>query len=81
MMSEVEVDVWVGEFIYVVLIYVICIEDGVEYDFLFLVDFVDYLGVSCGLVNMIDRFFISLCVVNYEVIEVVEFCVIGRGVE
>lgn len=81
MTSEVEVNIRVGEPTYVVSTYAIRTEDGVEHDPSLPVDLADYLGVSRGSVNMTDRLFTSLCAANYEAIEAVEFCVIGRGVE
>lgn len=81
MTSEVEVDIRVGEPTYVVSTYAIRTEDGVEHDPSLPADLADYLGVSRGSVNMTDRLFTSLCAANYEAIEAVEFCVIGRGVE
>ncbi|KAK0722602.1 hypothetical protein B0T26DRAFT_227793 [Lasiosphaeria miniovina] len=41
----------------------------------------DYLGVSRDSVNMTDRLWTALCATNYEAVEAVEFCIVGRCVE
>jgi len=41
----------------------------------------DYLGVSRESVHMTDRLWTALCATNYEAIEAVEFCIVGRTVE
>lgn len=44
-------------------------------------DLLDYLGVSRESVNMSDRLWTALCAANYEAVEAVEFCIVGRCVE
>jgi len=44
-------------------------------------ELLDYLGVSRESVNMTDRLWTALCATNYEAVEAVEFCIVGRCVE
>jgi len=44
-------------------------------------DLLDYLGVSRESANMSDRLWTALCATNYEAVEAVEFCIVGRCVE
>ncbi|KAK4183825.1 hypothetical protein QBC35DRAFT_83621 [Podospora australis] len=41
----------------------------------------DYLGIDGTSVNMTDRLWTALCAPNYEAVDAVEFCVVGRCVE
>ncbi|KAK4221059.1 hypothetical protein QBC38DRAFT_149395 [Podospora fimiseda] len=44
-------------------------------------DIRDYLGVDRDSLQMTDRLWTALCAANYEAVEAVEFCVVGRCVE
>ncbi|KAK3987693.1 hypothetical protein QBC44DRAFT_117231 [Cladorrhinum sp. PSN332] len=44
-------------------------------------DLRDYLGVDRDSLQMTDRLWTALCAANYEAVEAVEFCVVGRCVE
>ncbi|KAK0666027.1 hypothetical protein QBC41DRAFT_157065 [Cercophora samala] len=81
MTSEHEVEIRVDEPTYVVSTYAVRADDEAEHDSSLPTDLANYLGVSRGSVNMTDRLWTSLCGANYEAIEAVEFCVVGRGVE
>ncbi|KAK3326630.1 hypothetical protein B0H66DRAFT_551399 [Apodospora peruviana] len=44
-------------------------------------DLEDYLGVSRESLHMTDRLWTAMCAANYEAVEAVEFCIVGRCVE
>ena len=82
--SEVRVNIPVGEATYLVSTYALRNDDedddkdcSVELP----ADLTDYLGVSRESVNMTDRLWTALCAANYEAVDAVEFCIIGRCVE
>ncbi|KAK4205403.1 hypothetical protein QBC40DRAFT_302701 [Triangularia verruculosa] len=79
--SEHIVDIRSGEATYVVSTYALRADDEAQHDPTLPSDVADYLGVSRESVNMTDRLWTALCSTNYEAIEAVQFCVIGRGAE
>lgn len=82
--SEHRVEIPVGETAYIVSTYALRNyeeDSGHECDASLPPDLLDYLGVSRESENMSDRLWTALCAANYEAVEAVEFCIVGRCVE
>ncbi|KAK3370418.1 hypothetical protein B0H63DRAFT_403053 [Podospora didyma] len=82
--SEHRVELSVGEAVYLISTYALrndTEDDAATEDGSLPKDLLDYLGISRGSVHMTDRLWTALCATNYEAVEAVEFCVVGRCVE
>lgn len=82
--SEHRIELAVGEANYIISTYALRNDDedsGLEVDTSLPKSLLDYLGVSRESVNMTDRLWTALCSTNYEAVEAVEFCIVGRCVE
>jgi hypothetical protein len=82
-----EIDLYIGKPTIIVSTYTLRDEAAVnlagasELDGKYFLDIENYLGISITSLNMTDRLWTALCSTNYETMEAVEFCVVGRCVE
>ncbi len=82
--SEHRVDIPIGDAAYLVSTYALrndAEDSGSDCSATLPADLQDYLGVSRESVHMTDRLWTALCAANYEAVEAVEFCIVGRCVE
>jgi hypothetical protein len=82
--SEHRINLAVGESNYIVSTYALRNDEddrGRDVDASLPTNLMDYLGVSRESANMSDRLWTALCATNYEAVEAVEFCIVGRCVE
>ncbi len=84
--TELRLDLPLGDAVYIVSTYALrSDEEDVGYDCSSSLPgseaLQDYLGVKRESVHMTDRLWTALCATNYEAIEAVEFCIVGRTVE